>query len=155
MFVFATALSANAVAAELSVGSKVEAFALSDQFDGKLELTAKTRLVLFTREKDAAKMVFGVLDEKDKNFLADRQAYLAMDISPMPRIIAWAVAKPRMRRHAFRFMLDASGETTKSFPGKAGQVTLLYLNELAVERIAFVATAAELKKELESLPPAR
>ena len=154
MFVFAMAVSVNAVAAELTVGSKVEAFALSDQFDGKLELTARTRLVLFTREKDAAAMVFGVLGEKEKSFLADRQAHFALDISPMPRIIAWAVAKPRMRQHAFRFMLDASGETTRSFPGKAGQVTLLYLNELVVEKIAFVATAADLKKELEGLPPA-
>ena len=149
----ATGLTAIAVcsAADLNIGGRVEPFALQDQRGQAHRIDEQARLLLFSRDKGLAKMAFSVLDHKSPTFLADRHAYIILDISSMPGLITWAVAKPRMRRHAFPLLLDAGPGPTKVLPTQDKQLTLIYLNGLNVERIVYLSDAAALEKAFQSL----
>jgi hypothetical protein len=145
------AASTSTYAGELSVGTHLEAFSLTDQFDQTHAIDAQTRVLLFSRDKDLAKMAFAILDKRDANFLRDRKASLILDISAMPRLITWAIAKPRMRRHAFPLLLDAGPGPTKSLPTEDKKLTLVYLKGLEVQRVAYMSDAAALEKALDGL----
>lgn len=139
----------NCSAAELSIGGRVDPFVLKDQRGMEHRIDEQTSLLLFSRDKDLAKMAFSVLDQKPPTFLADRRGYIILDISAMPRLITWAIAKPRMRRHGFALLLDAGPHPTKALPTRDKQLTLIYLNRLRVERIVYLSDAAALEKSLQ------
>ena len=148
-----TGLTAVAVcsASDLKVGGHVEPFALQDQRGEAHRIDEHARLLLFSRDKGLAKMAFSVLDQKGPAYLADRHAYIILDISSMPGLITWAVAKPRMRRHAFPLLLDAGPGPTEALPTRDKQLTLIYLNGLNVERIVYLSDVAVLEKALQFL----
>jgi len=139
------------MASELAAGGSLRAFSLDDQRDQPHQVDEQTRLLLFTRDKDAAKMAFGVLGQKSPDFLAKHEASFVLDISEMPRLITWAIAKPRMRRHDFPLLLDAGPTASKELPAKEGELTLVFLNKLKVEQVKFVGDAPTLEKELAAL----
>ncbi|MGC4115668.1 MAG: hypothetical protein QM765_13905 [Myxococcales bacterium] len=133
------------------MGTKLAAFTLSDQHDKEHKVDEGTRLLLFSRDKDVAKMAFKVLEKKDASFLADRNARFLLDISAMPRVITWAFGKPKMRKHPFPLLLDTGPGPTKDLPAQEKKLTLVYLDQLKVERIVYVANEEELGKELDAL----
>ncbi|WP_306592049.1 hypothetical protein [Geothrix sp. 21YS21S-4] len=139
--------------ADLGVGGRLEPFALQDQRSQQHRVDESTRLLLFSRDKGLAKMAFHVLDQKGGTYLSDRRACMILDISAMPGVITWAIAKPRMRRHPFPLLLDAGPGPTKNLPTQDKKLTLVYLNRLSVEQIAYVANEAELEKALQGLKP--
>lgn len=151
MLVGMSALSARAETTTVKAGTTLEAFSLPDQRDEMRAVDQDTRLLLFSRDKDLAKMAFGVLGAKESSYLADRHAGFILDISPMPRLITWLFAKPKMRKHTFPLLLDAGPTATKAFPSQEGKLTVLHLNNLKVEAVKYVSTPDELKAELDAL----
>ena len=139
--------------ADLSAGGHQESFALQDQRSQDHQIDENTRILLFSRDKGLAKMAFKVLDAKGGSYLADRHGYIILDISAMPGVITWAIAKPRMRRHPFPILLDAGPGPTRNLPTQEGKLTLVYLNRLVVEQVAYVANEADLEKALQALNP--
>jgi hypothetical protein len=140
-------------AAPLAIGGQVAPFSLQDQRDQAQRMDEATRLLLFSRDRSLTAMAFQVLDGKAPGFLADHHALVILDISAMPGFITWSVARPRMRRHAFPILLDAGPTVSRSLPTQGRMLTLVYLNRLAVERIAYLSTAAELEQALAALNP--
>lgn len=96
-------------------------------------------------------MASRLLDSKGGSYLAERHACFILDISAMPGAIAWAIAKPRMRRHAFPLLLDAGPGPTRKLPTQEGRLTLVYLNHLKLEQVAYVSTEPELEEALQAL----
>lgn len=138
-------------AADLGMGGRLTPFTLQDQRSQENRIDEGTRVLLFSRDKGLAKMAFKVLDQKGSTYLADRHAYIILDISAMPGVITWAIAKPRMRRHPFPILLDAEPGPTKSLPTQEGKLTLVYLDRLNVEQVAYVANESELEMALLAL----
>lgn len=150
----AAALIAASTAArggELGVGTHLEPFTLTDQFGKAHAVDTATRVLLFSRDKDMAKMAFAVLDRREASYLGDRKASLILDISPMPRIITWAIARPRMRRHQFPLLLDPGPGPTASLPTQDKKLTLVYLKDLEVRGVTYLSDGAALEKALEGL----
>src|SRR5262245_11939859 len=100
------------------MGSTIRAFGLDDQHGNPGSVDDSTRLVLFSRDKALSKVAFGVLGQKGPAYLQEHHAALILDISPMPRIITWAFAKPKMRKRPFPILLDTAGIVTKEFPSR-------------------------------------
>ena len=144
-------LSGAAYARETDVGDHIESFSLPDQFDRSHVVNSETRLIVFSRDKDMAKLAFEILDRKESNFLANRKAVMLLDISAMPRIITWAIGKRRMRRHEFPILLDAGPGPTANLPSKEKAVSFVYLKDLVVSDVAFVSDAKIMEKTLDVL----
>lgn len=145
-----TAFSA-AAATELRVGARLESFTLQDQRGQGHPIDEGTRALLFSRDKGLAKMAFKLLDQKGGSYLSQRRAHIILDISAMPGVITWAIAKPRMRRHSFPLLLDPGPGPTRSLPTQEGKLTLVYLNQLKVEQVVYIGTEAELDRALQAL----
>jgi hypothetical protein len=141
-----------AAEADLRVDGRLQPFVLQDQRGQEHPVDAGTRLLLFSRDRSLTRMAFRVLDREGGSYLAERRACFILDISAMPSVIAWAVARPRMRRHPFPLLLDAGPGPTRNLPTRAGRLTLVYLNQLKVEQIAYVGSEAELDGALQALP---
>lgn len=146
------AAAAAAGEADLRVDGRLQPFVLQDQRGQDHPVDAGTRLLLFARDRSLTRMAFRVLDREGGSYLAERHACFILDISAMPGVIAWAVARPRMRRHPFPLLLDAGPGPTRDLPTRAGMLTLVYLNQLKVEQIAYVGSEAELDGALQALP---
>jgi|GEM_PF-6260446 hypothetical protein len=147
----AAAAAAAAAAADLRVDGRLQPFVLQDQRGQDHPVDAGTRLLLFSRDRSLTRMAFRVLDREGGSYLAERHACFILDISAMPSVIAWAVARPRMRRHPFPLLLDVGPGPTRNLPTQAGMLTLVYLNQLKVEQIAYVSSEAELDRALQAL----
>lgn len=62
------------------MGTSIEPFSLPDQFDAIHSVDPQTRLILFSRDKDVAKMACAVLNQKGSSYFADRKAVMLLDI---------------------------------------------------------------------------
>jgi len=138
-----------AAAADVSPGTRLEPFGLKDQRGIERHVDQGTRLVLFSRDKDLAKMAFGLLDAKPAGILEARRACVVLDISAMPRLITWAIARPRMRRHGFPILLDSGPGPTRSLPTQDKRLTALFVDRLVVTKVAFLSGQAELEAALD------
>lgn len=135
-------------AAGMVPGARLESFSLRDQRGVERQVDQSTRMVLFSRDKDLAKMAFALLDSKPSSFLDERRACIVLDISAMPKVITWAIARPRMRRHGFPILLDAGPGPTRDIPTRDKRLTILFVNQLKVERIVYVSSRSELEAAL-------
>jgi hypothetical protein len=59
----------------------------------------------------------------------------------MPKLVARLFAVPSMRRRPYPMLLDRTGEATARLPDVEEQATLLFLDELRIERIEHVDSA--------------
>jgi hypothetical protein len=134
--------------AALSAGDVLPALALADQHGRPQRLDEGVRLVLFTRDMDAGRLVQRALSDADAVRLSQSGAVYVSDVSRMPRLVRRIVAKPRMRQRPYPMLLDEEGEATAALPSREGRVTLLFLERLRVSEIRFAETPEEVAAAL-------
>jgi hypothetical protein len=142
--VLAAALVAGAPAAAddppWRAGDRLQPFELSDPHGETGRVDERLRLVLFTADMDAGRLVQQALEDPALQDLeAHRAAYVA-DVSRMPAVVTRLFALPSMRRRPYRTLLDTEPGPTTRIPREAGKVTLLALDGLTVESVRFADT---------------
>jgi hypothetical protein len=123
------------------VGDVLPEITLGDQHDERGGVDATTRIVLFSRDMEGGKLLRAALEDTEEGFLQERQIVYLSDISGMPKLVARLFAVPSMRRRPYPMLLDRTGEATARLPDVEEQATLLFLDELRIERIEHVDSA--------------
>lgn len=153
----ALALAATAAAEEagapLAVGGTLPALALEDQHGESGAVDAGAKLLLFTRDMDAGRVVRAALEEDGAALLESRGAVYVSDVSRMPGLILRLMARPSMRRRPYRMLLDTEGTATRRLPSAEGKVSVIALDALRIEAIDFVDEPGALRAAL-GAPPA-
>lgn len=121
-----------------AVGDTLAEIRLEDQHEEERAVDASTRLVLFSRDMDGGELLRDALEDTEEGFLEARNAVYLSDISGMPKLVARLFALPSMRRRPYPMLLDRTGEATARIPDVEEKATLLFLDELRIERIEHV-----------------
>ncbi|QHG64554.1 FAD/FMN-containing dehydrogenase [Pseudomonas putida] len=136
----------------LETGERLAPWTLLDQNDQPYSLSADTHLLLVARDMDGAKLVKAALADTPKGYLEARDAVFVADIQRMPALISKLFAIPAMRNYSYRVMLDREGRVASRYPGQAGQVLWLQLQDgVLVSQQAFADPEA-LKAALAKAP---
>jgi len=149
-YVFALLLlgsAATSAAAPLAVGMAMPAIMLADQHDQQGSVGPDTRCVVFSRDMGGKQIVQEAL-ANDPAPLAAAGAVVVSDISAMPSVITHLFALPAMRKRPYRMLLDRQGKQTADIPSMSGQVTVLHLRALTVERVEYVGSPEALRAAL-------
>jgi len=141
-------LAPAAFAEPLAPGAALPPLTLADQHDTPGGIDGDTRLVLFTAGMDASDHVKEALAGDGAALLESAGAVWIANISRMPRIITKLFAMPSLRKRPYRMLLDRDGTATADFPANSGQVTLLHLDHLKIERIEYADSAAQVATAL-------
>ena len=136
-----------------AVGSVLPALSLEDQHGETRTLDASVRVVLFSRDMDGGDVIKKALADDGPDFLERIGAVTVADVSAMPGLVLRLMARPAMRRRPYPMLLDQQGKATADFPSQQGKATLLFLERSKVVRVAYVATADELRGALEPAAP--
>jgi len=132
-----------------SVGDAVAPFTLEDQHGEEGSVDASTRLVLFTADMDATRLVRAALEEAPElQDLSSLGAVSVSDIHRMPSVITTLFALPAMRRRPWRMLLDRGPGPTVGIPREEGRVTAVELDALTVRSIGFLDSSAEVARAL-------
>jgi hypothetical protein len=123
------------------VGDVLPEITLDDQHDERGGVDATTRILLFSRDMEGGKLLRAALEDTGEGFLQVRQVVYVSDISGMPKLVARLFAVPSMRRRPYPMLLDRTGEATARLPDVEEQATLLFLDDLRIERIEHVDSA--------------
>jgi hypothetical protein len=142
----------GAAADPYAVGDTLEAITLEDQHDTPHALDASVRLVLFSRDMDGGKVLKRALEGAPGDILSKQSALYVADIERMPGLIARMFALPSMRRRPYPMLLDRDGTKTARLPSEEGKATLLFLNQLRLERVLYTDSQAEVRDAI-GLPP--
>jgi len=128
----------------IKVGDTLVPISLLDQFEKPLNVTAETKVLLFSRDMDGGEIIQAAFADTPDDQRPANLVYVA-DISGMPSLIAKYVAVPKMQDYPFTLGLDREGEITAAFPVVKGQATIIKLNDLKIQSIEFAQDAKMLK----------
>jgi hypothetical protein len=144
-------LAADAAFAEpYAVGDPIESFTLDDQHGKRHTVDGSVKVILFSRDMEGGDILKQALADVDPEYLNGKQAVYVADISRMPRLIATMFAIPAMRDRPYSMLLDRDGEITARLPNAEGQATLIFLDQLTIQRIVHVTEVPAVRRELES-----
>ncbi|MCB0421778.1 MAG: hypothetical protein KDD61_12335 [Bdellovibrionales bacterium] len=129
----------------------LSAFTLKDQFDRPHTLTSDLRMILFSKEKSANKLVTEVLKEKETGYLLKHSIFYIADVSGMPSFIYSWFALPKMKKYNYSVLLESEPDKTKVFPSQSEAVTILHLNNLNVTKVLFARDVQTIQSALQSL----
>jgi hypothetical protein len=153
--VLALGLLAPAAGAEpYAVGSELPPLSLEDQHGESHTLDGSVRVVLFSRDMDAGKVIQQALSEDGQALLDAHSAAYVADVSRMPGLVRRMIAKPRMRKRPYLMWLDEEGDATADLPSEEGLPTLLFLEDRRILRIHYPATPEALREALSAPQPA-
>ena len=127
----------------IKVGDTLVPISLLDQFEKPLNVTAETKVLLFSRDMDGGEIIQAAFADTPDDQRPANLVYVA-DISGMPSLIAKYVAVPKMQDYPFTLGLDREGEITAAFPVVKGQATIIKLNDLKIQSIEFAQDAKTL-----------
>lgn len=135
-------------AGPLAVGDALAPLSLSDQHDRAVQVDDRTRLVVFSAEKQVSEMVSRVLSAAPPDTLDRLGAVYVSDISGMPAIITQVFALPRWRQLPFSTALARDEAITADLPRQPGCATVLTLRNGEVASIQYVMDAAQLQRAM-------
>lgn len=141
-------LTNAAAAAPYSVGDTMDPLSLEDQHDEKRSLDGSVQVVLFSRDMEGGDLLEDALAETPKGFLAGKHALYVADIHGMPSFVARMFAIPSMRKRPYSMLLDREGEVTTRFPSEESKATLLFLNDMKIERVLYAASPNQIREAL-------
>ena len=145
------AVSANAEEQTQSAQTNVmPVLSLKDQFDKTQNIDQSTKIVIFAHDVDGNDIVEEALASYDADKLTAMNTVFLADISGMPSLIGKLFALPAMRKRAYPIMLDREGKLVEGFKVKEEQVTVMFLDNLAITDSKLVKTGSELRTLLES-----
>lgn len=156
LFVFpAAAVAADQPAAELEAGGErvvgpgdqLEPYVFEDQFGKEQTIAPETDLVLMSFEMELSKSIHKFLEDKDPNYLAQHHAQYIADITPMPAIITWLFAGPKMRDYKFPILLADDDSFAPKYPKKEGKIVAFKLGkDRTVEKVSYYDSMEEVDK---------
>lgn len=121
---------------------------LTDQFGEKQVVNNSTQVLIFAHDMTSSDIVEQALEKFDADKLAAMNTVYLADISGMPSLISSLFAIPSMRDRAYPIMLDKEGDIASKLRTKEDKVTVIFLDNLAIQKIKYAATSAELNKML-------
>jgi hypothetical protein len=142
-------LAAPAAAQPLAVGDHIEAFTLEDQHGVPRTVDAAVAVVLFSRDMEGGEVLKQALADAPPDLLASRRAVYVADISAMPGIVARMFALPKMKKRPYPILLDRKGQATARLPDIEGSATLIFLDDLAIDRVLYLSDPTQVRQELE------
>lgn len=129
----------------------LQAVAFEDQWEKPNPLTAQTKWVVFSHHMKGGDWVKETLHElKIKDLPAKGGLYVA-DVSGMPSLITKYMAMPAMRDYAFPIGLAMDDDMVEGWPKKEDQVSIIFLDKLAVKDVKYYADEASIKAQLKQL----
>jgi len=135
-----------------AVGDELPAVTLQDQHGEKHTLDTTTKIVVFSRDMDAGKVIKAALADDGASLLERAGAVYVTDISAMPGLISRLFAIPAMRKRAYTMWLDRDGASTARFPAAPGQATVIHLDRRRITRIDQTSSAEDLRRMLAGTP---
>ena len=144
------ALSAQGADTSLQAGDAFPVSNLENQHGEPITIDDQTRLLLFTGDMKAGKIVRQLLDSRTDaaQLLTTAKAQYLSDISGMPSMIRRMMALPAMRKRPYPIMLDIEGVVSAGLPRQEGAVTVIELEKLTVTSLDFTTSPAELAKAI-------
>ena len=137
-----------ASAAPYAAGDSMEPLSLEDQHDEAHSLDGSVEVVLFSRDMEGGDLLEEALADTPKGFLGEKHALYVADIHGMPSFVARMFAIPSMRKRPYSMLLDRTGEVTARFPSEEGKATLLFLDDLGIERVFYAASPNQIREAL-------
>jgi hypothetical protein len=139
------ALSGLVHAEPVQKGQPFPSYTLTDPHGTTNTLKSDTRFVIMASEMPISKSITAWLTAKEPGFLEARQAEYVSDITPMPAIISYLFAKPKMRKYPFRMLLADDPDFSKIYPRQKERLALFILDDQhIVQDVQFLATPQEL-----------
>lgn len=128
-------------------GSTLEQYEFEDQHGEKKTISPDTNLLLMSFEMDLSKQIHGFLENKDPNYLEQHHAQYVVDITPMPSIITWLFAGPKMRKYKFPILLADDDEFAPKYPKEPGKIAALKIDkDRTISSIQFFDSMEEVDK---------
>ncbi len=121
-----------------------------DQHGRSHTLSEDLRFLIFSADMDGGKLIHRWMQDRNDEFLARQRIALLADIHRMPFLISKAIALPRMRDYNYSLLLIQEEGRGSIYPQKAGAVTILVLNRLAVQSIHHASSVEELQAVLDT-----
>ena len=110
-------------------GQPFPVYTLNDPHGVAHTLAPETRFVIVASEMTVSKSITAWLKAKEPGFLEASHAEYVSDITPMPGIISFLFAKPKMRKYPFRMLLADDKQYAATYPTKPGKLALFVLDE--------------------------
>jgi hypothetical protein len=127
----------------------LKAIELKDQFDTTTSTTTQLQWLIFSDDKEVSNIVNKALDELKITDIAGLKGLYVSDISKMPGFVTKMFAIPKMKKYAFKVVLDREGKVTADWPKEKGKATLLELDQLQIKSSQFSNKVEEIKAFLE------
>ncbi len=151
-FLFSVAVNAEENDVQYyAVGDTIEPITLQDQHDKPYSVDESTKLILFTTGMKGGKVIRKVIDDKEPDYLTNRDALFLSNISGMPGFIAKAFALPSMKKHKYPIVLDREGKVTEKFPSESNSSTIVELDKLKIKSISFTKDSEIVAKAIQEL----
>jgi len=131
-------LPAALPAAPIAVGDPLPALTLNNQHDEPDTINAKTRVILFSADRDASGLIEDALVEQTAESLNAAGIVYVADISGMPGMVTKLIALPQMRKRPYPMLLGREKEDTAMLPRERGQVTLIEAEAGTITALRFV-----------------
>lgn len=140
--------STSSMADEAKGMEKMAEITLKDQFDKTQKIDQSTKLVLFAHDMGGNDLLEEALADYDNDKLSAKNIVYLADISGMPSLIGRLFALPAMRKRPYSMMLDREGDISAAINAKEDQITVIYLNQLTIDKTEHLATAESIKQVL-------
>ncbi|AAN57111.1 hypothetical protein HRJ35_21810 [Shewanella oneidensis MR-1] len=139
-----------ALAASYVAGDAINPISLQDQNDRAVSVTDQTKVVLFSRSMKGGDIIKETLTSLAGDKFPAQLVYVA-DISGMPSLIAKFVAVPQMQELPFAIGLDREGEVSRLLPDSKDMATMILLNNMNIQEIAYFDSSEALGQALAKL----
>lgn len=131
----------------LTVGQRFPGYKLPDQYGTIHEFAPGRHWIILSWEKKTSEQANAWLKGKPSGFLDQHRIDYLIEISPMPRIIAEKLAKPKMRKYPHRVLIADDAGLRKVYPLQDKKLTVLELKpDATVAAIHFINDMAALEK---------
>lgn len=139
-----------ALAASYVAGDALSPISLQDQNDKMVSVTDQTKVLLFSRSMKGGDIIKETLTPLAGDTFPQHLVYVA-DISGMPSLIAKFVAVPQMQELPFAIGLDREGEISRLLPDSKDMATMILLDNLKIQDIAYFDSSEALGQALAKL----
>jgi hypothetical protein len=144
-------LSSGVIAPNITIGSVIQAEHFTDQNDKKHQISDATKKMIFAFKKDMGHIVKELLASKPDDYLSARATYFVADVSKMPSLIFKFAALPDLQESPYPILLITDESEAAGFMNEkeSNRIMVVTLEKRVVAKVAFVATAEDLIKEIE------
>lgn len=136
--------------AGLGAGDALAPFDINDQHDKADSIDEDVRLIMFSRDMTANKVVKKAFMERPGDYLPVHHAMYMIDVSGMPKFVTRNFAVPKMRKYPYRIFLDRDASLTTALPSQKKRVTLVHLDKLKITGIEYADTPQALTRAVEA-----